>query len=71
MTPLREPVRVRDPGGHAEPLWSVVVGPWVWRNKAKQKAEGALSPWVKSPMTTKEEGMSKNKNRQEEKEAGR
>lgn len=41
------------------------------KNKETQKAERALSPGVKSPATTKEEGMSKNKTRQEQKEAGR
>lgn len=48
------------------------------RNKENQKVgggrgggEGALSPWVKSPTITKEEGMSKEQKQTEHKEAGK
>ena len=49
------------------------------RNKENQKVGGggggwwwgALSPWVKSPTTTKEEGMSKEQKQTEQKEAGK
>ena len=67
-------------GGLAEP-WYLQAGgwPWVWEKQREPEGGrwrggwwwGALSPWVKSPTTTKEEGMSKEQKQTEQKEAGK
>lgn len=68
MAPITEMGEPGSPGRVLVVCWW--GGRECGRNKEKQKAHG-LSPWAKSPTTAKDEGMSKNKNRQEQKEAGR